>query len=103
MGQLREAAVQAGMTLPQGPADPTRLSFRTAAVGMSGEQAAAHFRSCGVEPEYADGASVVLIPTPWNTEQDFQRVHDAIQTMPKRSPLELPETVLPPLPPMSVS
>ncbi len=103
VGQLREAAVQAGMTLPQGPADPTRLSFRTAAVGMSGEQAAAHFRSCGVEPEYADGASVVLIPTPWNTEQDFQRVHDAIQTMPKRSPLELPETVLPPLPPMSVS
>ena len=99
VGQLREATVQAGMTLPQGPADPTRLSFRTAAVGMSGEQAAAHFRSCGVEPEYADGASVVLIPTPWNTEQDFQRVHDAIQTMPKRSPLELPETVLPPLPP----
>ena len=25
VGQLREAAVQAGMTLPQGPADPTRL------------------------------------------------------------------------------
>ena len=61
------------MTLPQGPADPTRLSFCTAAVGMSGEQAAAHFRSCGVEPEYADGASVVLIPTPWNTEQDLRR------------------------------
>lgn len=101
--RLRKAAMQEGMALPQGPVDPTRISLNTAAAGMSGEQAAEHFRACGVEPEYADDASLVLIPTPWNARQDFQRVCYAIHTMPKRAPLELPEAAFPPLPPMAVS
>ena len=61
------------MAPPAGLADPVRITLNTASIGLEGRQAAQRLREYGVEPEYADDGFVVLIPTPFNTEEDFQR------------------------------
>ncbi|WP_444658888.1 aminotransferase class I/II-fold pyridoxal phosphate-dependent enzyme [Caproiciproducens sp. R2] len=97
--KIRLAALEHGLSLPSGPSDPTRITLDTASIGLSGSAAAEIFRGAGVEPEYADGAHVVFIATPFNTESDFARLRDAIELLPARSPLPVtPE--LPPLPPV---
>lgn len=90
-------AVGRGMQVPQGPMDPTRISLNTAAIGWSGTQAAEWFRQNGIEPEYADGAYLVMVPSPFNTEEDFARVKQAVRSLPARAPLPV-ESALPPLP-----
>ncbi|ARP49444.1 MULTISPECIES: amino acid decarboxylase [Caproicibacterium] len=79
--------------------DPTRLSLKTAEIGLTGTRAAEIFRQNGVEPEMADGAYVVLIATPWNIREDFARAARAIAALPVGEPLSCgPE--LPALPPV---
>ena len=101
VAQIREQAAQKGMLPLGGLIDPTRITLNTAAIGVSGTSAAELFRGAGVEPEYADGAHVVLIATPFNTEADFTRLSDAIDLLPVRDPLP-PVSSLPPLPPVKV-
>lgn len=100
--RVRAIAAARGIPSPGRQTDPTRLTLNTAEVGLTGTQAAALFRSAGVEPEYADRSYVVLIATPFNTERDFLRLEEAIRSLPvKRA---LPKTPLfPPLPPAAVS
>lgn len=97
--EIKNLATERGITLPEGLTDPTRITLNTASVGMKGTDAAEIFRAAGVEPEYADGAYVVLIATPFNTEEDFARLADEISLLPVREPL--PQgPALPPLPPV---
>lgn len=81
--------------------DPTRLSLRTSDIGLSGAEAAEIFRKNGVEPEMADGGFVVLICTPWNTEEDYARARKAISALPVSRPLPTAHE-LPGLPPVRV-
>ncbi len=83
--------------MPLGETDPVRITLQTASLGITGEEAAEIFRAHFVEPEYADNANLVLIATPFHTEQDFLRVEQAIQALPNRTPLKL-NAVLPSLP-----
>lgn len=96
--QLKETAAALGYGLPLGPTDPTRLTLRTGQLGIDGNDLAAGFRQWGVEPEHWDNSNVVLIPTPFNTDDDFARLEDA---MAKGVSLEQNEAQdLPPLPPL---
>ena len=84
-----------GMAPPAGLADPVRITLNTASIGLEGRQAAQRLREYGVEPEYADDGFVVLIPTPFNTEEDFQRVERAIEAMPVARPLSIGRRIPP--------
>lgn len=97
--QIRDYAASRGIALPGGRTDPTRIALNTASIGMSGTDAARRFRAAGVEPEYADGAWVVLIATPFNRDSDFTRLADAVGLLPVRAPLAQ-GPALPPLPPV---
>lgn len=97
VAKVRAVAVEQGITLPMGETDPTRITLQVASLGLTGEEAAELFRSHFVEPEYADQANVVLIATPFHTEQDFLRVEQAIAALPKKEPIKL-NHVLPSLP-----
>ena len=99
---IRLLAEQLGISSPLGLCDPARLTFCTADLGIPGTEAAAHFRAWGVEPEYADGAYLVLIPSPFNTEADFARVEAALQALPKRAPLPV-SAAIPALPQAELS
>lgn len=97
---IREFAASLGILSPEGECDPIRLTLRTLEAGIPGTDAAEHFRSFGVEPEYADIAQVVLIATPFNSEQDFQRVENAICALPLGKEMFGTLPALPSLPPM---
>ncbi len=96
--------------------DPTRITLDAVSVGLTGQQAAELLRRKGCEPEYADGRYVVLITTPFNTEQDFEKLEAGIRFLAdseSRSAIRLPRGLgashvthaagLPPLPPVRVS
>ena len=97
--RVKTAAREHGISLPDGLTDPTRITLNTASIGLTGEAAAEIFRGAGVEPEYADGAHVVFIATPFNTESDFVRLEDAVDLLPARSPLPVGAGLVP-LPPV---
>ncbi|MBS5343678.1 MAG: aminotransferase class V-fold PLP-dependent enzyme [Clostridium sp.] len=95
--KMKEMAAAKGIAIPLGETDPVRITLQTASLGITGEEAAEIFRDHFVEPEYADNANLVLITTPFHTEQDFLRVEQAIQALPNRKPLKL-NSVFPSLP-----
>lgn len=99
---LAQLAAQRGFPQPRGLRDPTRLTLVTAENGLSGEEAAAHLRRRGVEPEHADASAVILLPSPWNREEDFARLARAIATLPAGN-APPPAPSLPPLPPAACS
>lgn len=99
VAQIRRLARSRGIPTPEGPSDPTRLTLETAGIGITGIQAAERFRAAGVEPEYADRSFVVLIATPFNTEEDFLRLERAVRSLPAGKPL----SKIPPLPPLCPS
>lgn len=102
VSEIKQIAIEHGIMVPQGTVDPTRITLNTASIGLTGTAAAQLFRNMGVEPEYADGAHVVLIATPFNAAVDFDRLTEAIRTLPVTKPLPN-HSVLPPLPPIAVS
>lgn len=85
--ELRRFAESLGIGGPEGPSDPARLCLHTAQAGVSGEEAAEHFRRCGIEPEHEDGRYVVLLPSPFNPPEHFERLKQALLTLPKGNPL----------------
>ena len=98
VSEIRKFALSRGIALPEGPCDPTRITLDTSQIGLTGTQTAERFRAAGVEPEYADGAYAVLIATPFNTDEDFERLCRAVAALPAGRPLQR-KTGFPPLPP----
>lgn len=95
--RIKAVASARGIGQPLGLCDPTRISLDVASVGMTGAQGADYLRECGIEPEMADGGYVVLIATPFNSEEDFARLEQAIRRMPLARPLPpMKETSAPP-------
>lgn len=92
---IQELAASEGIRQPEGLCDPTRIALDLSSIGLTGIQGAQLFREHGVEPEYADSAYLVLIATPFNTEEDFQRVECAIRDLPHGKPVQQ-EGLLPP-------
>lgn len=100
--KVRRLARSRGISSPEGPCDPARLTLETASIGLTGTRAADLLRAAGVEPEYADRSYVVLIATPFNTEEDFLRLERAIRLLPAGEPLPRIST-FPALPPVVLS
>lgn len=77
---VKQAAADAGLVQPAGECDPVRLAFAHAA-GPRGESAGEYLRACGIEPEFAQGAWTILIPSPMNTSKHFSRLLGAVSRM----------------------
>lgn len=75
---IKDLAEQKGIKQPSGLCDPVRICLNTASIGLTGDEFAGYLRKNGIEPEFADYSNVVLIPTPMNTDEDFQRLEMAI-------------------------
>ena len=81
-GTVRSAAVAAGFGLPSGDCDPMRITLLTRSADMSGTHAADYLRKRGYEPEYADDACVVLLPTPFVPAEKLRLLADVIADIP---------------------
>lgn len=95
VGAVKKLAAAKGLGIPEGLTDPARITLNTAKIGLTGQKAAQGFRECGVEPEYSDDGFVVLIPSPFNTEEEFLRVERAIEAMPVGAPLAIGRRIPP--------
>ena len=81
---LNETAAAHGavlpLALPGNPPDrePLKLTLDAAALGCSGQALAEVLRQHGIECEYADPRYLVLMFTPENPPQDYDRLREAI-------------------------
>lgn len=100
MVKIKEIAREKGLLLPLGETDPTRLAIGTLPAGMTGEEAGDFFREKGVEPEHEDGGYLVCIATPFNTEEELDRLEMAVKALPDACTEVEGTPALPSLPPV---
>lgn len=79
--KIKIIALEKGMYLPEENCDPVRITLDTASIGITGFEAAEFMRSYGVEPEYSDFRHVILIPSPFNSEEDFIKLENSIKSL----------------------
>ena len=60
------------------PGDPLKLTIDACAAGTTGTALAQHLRENGIECEFADPETLVLMLTPENTEDDLARLESAL-------------------------
>lgn len=90
---LDQLALQKGFTPIPDERDHTRLLLCGYHLGYSGEQLAAHLRAFKIEPEYVGENTIVLLPSPFNSEQDFERLTAAMKAIERNG--KIPAAVLP--------
>ncbi len=66
--------------------DPARLTLEGVSPGLDGPSLAQWLRDHGCEPEYADSRYVVLIVTPFNTPEEWDRLRQALGSLPTHWP-----------------
>ena len=97
VNDIKNTIEKKGMLQPIGACDPTRIALNTYSIGINGNDAAEMFRNYGVEPEYSNDKYVVLIPTVFNTDDDFIKLKNAIKNIkpkgaaPKMNLFEIPK------------
>lgn len=102
VASLKALADTQGLYQPPGQCDPLRFCINTACAGVSGSKQTEFFHHYGVEPEFCDGQNAVFISTPFNTQEDFDRLKKAVSALrrstppPKQPPYILPEKVCSP-------
>lgn len=82
--EINILAENCGIIIPKHTHDQTRFCFNLKNIGITGKECAEHFRKHKVEVEFCTQDFVVLIPSPFNTERDFTRLKEALETMPKK-------------------
>ena len=91
VSEIKQLILNKGMRLPNGVCDPVRISFSPVNIGYTGIEMAEILRDNGIEPEYANDAYVVLIATPFNRDEDFKKLREAIINLKEKRPLHLNE------------
>ena len=75
--------------------EPMKISILTSSFGISGDALAQHLRENGVECEYSDEFSLVLMPSVYNTQEDYDKLLFALSLVSPgkadiKEPLALP-------------
>lgn len=87
--KINNLILNMGMDIPKGKCDPVRISFSPLNIGYKGLEIAELLRESGIEPEYANDAFVVLIATPMNTEDDFNKLENFIINLKPKTAIKL--------------
>ncbi|MDR1628673.1 MAG: amino acid decarboxylase [Oscillospiraceae bacterium] len=93
--QIKTTLLERGFSVPSGAVDPVRICAYTPSAGISAAALSERLRKQGIEPEYAAAAHIILIPSPFNTAEDFGGLNTALRSCPcspaqKSGPLSLP-------------
>lgn len=76
---VRLAAVAANAGgLAQAVDDPLKLCLRPAQLGLAPKNLLQALQQAGIEPEFFDGERIVLMASPWNTPQDFEKLQQLL-------------------------
>ncbi len=69
--------------------DPTRIVLGVFNIGYTGFEFAQRLREFNIEPEFCDENYVVLIPSPFNTKKDWEKLENFIRNIKIKSPKKL--------------
>ena len=81
--------------IPNHSKEPTKITADLRSFDLSREEISAHFRSFGLEFEYADGEFVVFMASPQNGDRDFEKLKEAFAALPlkKRTDSAVPSLI----------
>lgn len=63
--------------------DPTRITIQSSKMGISGKNFSEYLKKFKINSELYDDHYVVLIPSPFNTERDWNRLYSALNNLDK--------------------
>lgn len=73
---LKNALIQHGYTILSG--EPMKITISTKEFGYSGNEIANLLMECDIYPEFYDSDYIVLMPSPYNTKDDFERLQKCL-------------------------
>ena len=76
--QCREQLIRQGWTVYK-DTEPLKITIDSGASGLNGRELADSLRQHGIECEYADSDTIVLMPSPYNDEKDFEALVSGMQ------------------------
>lgn len=73
---LKNTLVQHGYTILSG--EPMKITIATKEFGYTGNEIADFLMDCDIYPEFYDTDYIVLMPSPYNTKDDFERLQKCL-------------------------
>ena len=73
---LKNTLVQYGYTILSG--EPMKITIATKEFGYTGNEIADFLMNCDIYPEFYDSDYIVLMPSPYNTKDDFERLEKCL-------------------------
>ena len=75
--------------------EPMKITILPQPYGYTGDELAQHLRENGVECEYSDAYSLVLMPSPYTPDKDYEKLLFALSLLDRRKPTERLPLLLP--------
>lgn len=79
--EIKKISENKGLFMPTGLCDPTRISWKVSSIGYDGQNFTKYLKKYKIEPEFFNKDYVVLIPSPFNSEMDWNRIENAIENI----------------------
>ena len=76
VASLKNTLVQHGYTILSG--EPMKITISTKEFGYTGNEIANLLMECDIYPEFYDSDYIVLMPSPYNTKDDFERLQKCL-------------------------
>lgn len=80
---LKNALIQHGYTILSG--EPMKITISTKEFGYTGNEIANLLMECYIYPEFYDSDYIVLMPSPYNTKDDFERLQKCLCGIERKS------------------
>lgn len=80
---LKNTLIQHGYTILSG--EPMKITISTKEFGYSGNEIANLLMECDIYPEFYDSDYIVLMPSPYNTKDDFERLQKCLCGIERKS------------------
>lgn len=86
--ELKKLMQEKGLIFPNGISDPVRLAFNSLKIGYNANSLAKKMRESHLEIEYSDKGRIVLIPSPFNSKDDFKSLKSFVEKISVKTALE---------------
>lgn len=80
---VKSLAEGMGFLQPEGLCDPFHIAFSSGNLTAGGARSGELLRAMGVEPEYASADGIILMPSPMNSEHDYEMLRRALERLPR--------------------
>lgn len=83
VNELKNTLIQHGYTILSG--EPMKITISTKEFGYTGNEIANLLMECDIYPEFYDSDYIVLMPSPYNTIEDFEKLEKCLCEIERKS------------------